>query len=248
MQLPVVVAVVQHAGVRAAGDDRRVGDRLRAVAQELVQQLGLDLVLVPARARASPSRAGAPPRRSPRRGASASISCASLTRRISSSAPRTSTISVRRGDAGARAAAHLVQQVGDAPVPGARQPERRVQRGLVRREIGQLRVAARRSDAPRRSRRSRAPRRGRSGSRPRSRAPGSSRGRTGSAGRRRRRRPARAPPRARGSRSGNRNSCRGDTDSSESRLRGASGAVGTSASPPPVCARICCSSAPRRSR
>ena len=44
MQRRVVDHVVQHAGVGAAGDDRRVRGELRAVAAELVQQLGLDLV------------------------------------------------------------------------------------------------------------------------------------------------------------------------------------------------------------
>ena len=64
----VVLAVVQHAGVGAAGDDRPVGRELRAVAAELVQQLGLDLVLHPPAAWRA-SRARARRRRSRRRGA-----------------------------------------------------------------------------------------------------------------------------------------------------------------------------------
>ena len=71
LHLAVVVAVVQHAGVGAGGDDRRIRDRLRAGAQEFVRELGLDLVLVPARPRAAPSRGGARRSKSPRRGASA---------------------------------------------------------------------------------------------------------------------------------------------------------------------------------
>jgi hypothetical protein len=42
----VVGDVVQHAGVVAAGDDGRVGMPARAVAQELMRDLRLDLVLL----------------------------------------------------------------------------------------------------------------------------------------------------------------------------------------------------------
>jgi hypothetical protein len=50
-QLGVAGSVVQHTGIRARRDDRAVGRALRAVAAELVQQLGLDLVLAHARVR-----------------------------------------------------------------------------------------------------------------------------------------------------------------------------------------------------
>jgi hypothetical protein len=42
LHLAVVLDVVQHAGVGAAGDDGAVGRRLAAVAAEFVEQLGLD--------------------------------------------------------------------------------------------------------------------------------------------------------------------------------------------------------------
>ena len=136
-----------------------------------MHQLGLDLVLVASRARrCSIARRCAAAEIAPR-GASAASSCASLTRRIASSARAHVDDFVRRGDAGARAVAHLVQQVRDAAVPVAEQAERREQRGAVGGELGQPRRQLARSDAPRRSRRSRARRRGRSESRPRSRAP-----------------------------------------------------------------------------
>jgi hypothetical protein len=50
LQLGIGCRVVQHAGVRAGRDDRAVGRTLRAVAAELVQQLGLDLVFAHAAA------------------------------------------------------------------------------------------------------------------------------------------------------------------------------------------------------
>jgi len=40
LQLPVVVAIVQNARVRPAGDNRRIGDGLRAVSQEFMSKLG----------------------------------------------------------------------------------------------------------------------------------------------------------------------------------------------------------------
>ena len=70
LQLPVVVAVVQNAGIGSAGDDRRVRDRPRAAAQELVRELGLDLIFMPADARARPWPADGLLRRFRRRGAS----------------------------------------------------------------------------------------------------------------------------------------------------------------------------------
>ena len=50
VQRRIVRHVVQHAGIGAAGDDRPVGGEFRAVAAELVQQLGLELELEASRA------------------------------------------------------------------------------------------------------------------------------------------------------------------------------------------------------
>src|SRR5258708_1371195 len=65
-QRRLVGAGVQHAGIRPPGDDRPVGGELRAAAPELIEQLGLDLVLVAPGARrlhraAVPARRNAPP-------------------------------------------------------------------------------------------------------------------------------------------------------------------------------------------
>ncbi|MCY1291369.1 hypothetical protein D9M70_405550 [compost metagenome] len=51
LQLGRAGAVVQHAGIGAGGDDRVVGHALRAVAAELIEQLGFEVVFAQARAR-----------------------------------------------------------------------------------------------------------------------------------------------------------------------------------------------------
>ena len=127
---------MQHAGIGAARDDRRVGGRLRAEAQEFVRELGLDLVLVPAHAGAlhrAPVRAAeiAAARRI------SAISCSSLTSRSASSVCRMSTISsgaltpVRaRPRTSLRTAVTLRSQA-------LVEPQRRVQRRPVRGEVRQ---------------------------------------------------------------------------------------------------------------
>ena len=136
LQLPAVLAIVQHAGVGAAGDDRRIGDRLRAAAQELVRELRFDLVLVPSDARAI---------HRPPMGARGNGGRAAHQRDLVlvlhepqhvDRLPHVDDLFGRR-DPRAHAFAHLVQQVGDLPVPGSEQAERRVQRGPVGRELGQ---------------------------------------------------------------------------------------------------------------
>ena len=56
----IVGDVMQHAGIGAARDDRRVGRRLCAVPAELVQQLGFDFVFAHAGLVRIASRADAP--------------------------------------------------------------------------------------------------------------------------------------------------------------------------------------------
>ncbi len=65
LELRVVLDVVQNAGVGAARDDGRVGRILAAPATELVDELGLDLILLAARAacpHCAPVRCAAHPR------------------------------------------------------------------------------------------------------------------------------------------------------------------------------------------
>ena len=68
LHLAAVLAVMQHAGIRPAADDRVIGD-VGAAAVELVQDLRHHLVLHAARLRCRRRRAGAPRRRSARSGA-----------------------------------------------------------------------------------------------------------------------------------------------------------------------------------
>ena len=211
VHLPVVLAVVQHARVRARrrrSTDRRPPARRRAGTRAAARPRPGTRT---SRARGAPSRAGA--RRAEicaARRISAS-SCASLTSRIASSAPRTSTTSSGAATPVRTRARTSFSRSVTCRSQSREQPERRVQRRAVGRDVGQLAVEL--GDRMRlvEAEHLAAPHRDRSESRPRSRAPRSSRGRTARGDRRRARRSARRPPRAREIRTGNRNSCRSGT-------------------------------------
>jgi len=136
LQLPVVVAVVQHARIRAAGDDGRVRHSLRAVPEELVQKLGLDLVFVPADTRAL-HRAAV--RASGDFGSASHQFELMLVLHETQGVERLADIDdfLRRGDSRACASADLVQKPRDFLVPGSEQAERREQRRLIGGEIRQ---------------------------------------------------------------------------------------------------------------
>jgi hypothetical protein len=136
LQLAVVVAIVQHARIGPAGDDRRIRDRLGAVAQELVDELGLDLVLEPAGARGR-HRPAVGARRDRRRAAHqrALVLVLDEAHRVKRLA-HVDDFPGRRNP-GAGTVADLVQHAGDLAVPCLEQAQRRVQRRPVRRQVGQ---------------------------------------------------------------------------------------------------------------
>jgi hypothetical protein len=139
LQLPAVLAVVEHARVRAARDDRRIGDRLRAAPQELVGELRFDLVFVPAGAGAihrPPVSRGGNGRRATHQGDLVLV--LHETQRIDR-LPHVDDL-FGRGDACANPLPHFVQEVGDLVIPRGEQAERRVQRRPVGREIRQQSV------------------------------------------------------------------------------------------------------------
>ena len=139
-ELPVVArgsAARRRWGRRRRSTDRRRPARRRAG------------IRAPARLRpgtrtspaaCAPSPGGARRTKWRRRGASASSSCASLTRRIASSAWRTSTISSGALTPVRARPRTSFSSAAIRAVPRREQAERRVQRRLVGREIGQHRV------------------------------------------------------------------------------------------------------------
>ena len=147
-----VLPVVQHAGVGAGGDDGAVGGRARAVAAELVQEFRLDLVLALARARPRASRARAPRAEISAARRMVAISSASLKRRMSFTAARTSRISVG-ADTPVRTFARtaLSHPATRASHAGSRS-DGRVDHGLVGDELGNPRVEIRDRVRARRSR------------------------------------------------------------------------------------------------
>ena len=114
--LPVVVAIMEHAGIGPRGHDRGVGDRLRAGAQEFVGELGLDLVFEPSGTRALH---GAPMRAARDLGGAAQAAKLVLVLVEPHRRQRRARVDdgLGRGDSGAHAIAHLVEALRDRLVP-----------------------------------------------------------------------------------------------------------------------------------
>ncbi len=222
--------IVEHAGVRAGGDDRRIGRSARAVAAEFVQQFGLDLVFVHRASaaagrprRTSASRVGAPPAEMSAARRIRAISSASLTSRSSaSSGPRS------RSTAGTAAPERARERSDGEPALDARLEaglgaERPPDARAGRRADRAARHRARRSAVRDRRRAPPAPHRRRGAARPRSRVRDRSRAGTACCGRCCR---AAARHRARRNRSGGGSRCRADKDARCRRCAGAAGRSG----------------------
>ena len=127
---------MQHAGVGAAGDDRRIGRRLRAAAAEFVQQFGFDLVFGAAgrgRAHRAPVGRGRYLRRAPHgRQFVRVLDEPHVVEQGAHVGDRG-----RRRDAIAHLRAHRVQPAQHARVPRLVAAEMAVQRRLIRKQFRQ---------------------------------------------------------------------------------------------------------------
>src|SRR5450759_3022013 len=138
LRLAVVVSIMQDAGVGSRRDDRGIGDRLRAGAQEFVHQLGLDLIFVPARTRL-PHRAAVSAARN--YGGAAEELQLPLVLVEPHRAERGPHVDhrLRRRNARAYPVTHVVQRRRGGIVPCGIKSERSVDRSLVARPVGELR-------------------------------------------------------------------------------------------------------------
>ena len=137
LHFAVAVVVVQHAGVRAASDDVVVGRRARAVTNEFVRQLRLDLIFILAGARGV-HRARMRLRRNHRR-TTHQINFVTVLDQAHVVECRVHVNhAVWRGHTGARHVTHRIDGCGDLGIPRGAHADWRVHRAAISHQFRQF--------------------------------------------------------------------------------------------------------------